>query len=420
MKWSIYNNVINLQGNVFVVYNSLTDCCVCYNGGEALQTFDSLSESNKLKLLKCGIMVDDDKDEASEAKELYKSLAFGDKSFMLIVNPTLNCNFRCWYCYEGHEGKMVMSKEIIERVKCSIKEILEEYEFFELSFFGGEPLLQYDNVVKPLMLYVKTCAESLNKRYVVSFTTNGYLISDEMIFDFKKFNIGSFQITLDGNKESHNKTRVAKNGDSYEKIVGNIKLLANAGFRVLLRINVTTENICKAKEIVDDISSLSCKAKQCIMVTIQQVWQDNNDLLEEISSLCNLFTENGFRISTRPYHRLRYICYGDRRNTAVVNYNGNIYKCTALDFDKYSPQAVIYDKDWLKSMDDSFQDAIRRNYDKTNCLECRIFPLCGKGCAKIKMFNASNEYCLHPKDTDKDKVVFNIIKEKIMSTKKFI
>ncbi|MCL1934639.1 MAG: hypothetical protein FWF53_12600 [Candidatus Azobacteroides sp.] len=45
---------------------------------------------------------------------------FSDRHHRLIIMPTLNCNFSCWYCYETHTKAMMSSDtvcNIIEYIK---------------------------------------------------------------------------------------------------------------------------------------------------------------------------------------------------------------------------------------------------------------------------------------------------------------
>lgn len=321
MKPSIFNNIINIdkEKEVYAIYNSLSDRCLFLSRLTSNMELLSLPPKTLSKLIECGMVIDSAKDEVKEVSSIYKKMVESDQSFILIVNPTLNCNFRCWYCYENHEGKMDMTKETLEHTKQCIKKILAKYEHLELSFFGGEPLLRFESVVKPLMTYTKEYANSRSKKYTISFTTNGYLISHEMITYFKKFNMGSFQITLDGDRNTHNKTRYSKNNDSFDTIINNIQNLANSGLKVILRINATHENIDKAKEIVEYLNDLETEAKKNIWISIHQVWQDKTDILEKIWDLYDIFVKNKFRINPRPYRRLSRICYGDIKHSAVIN-----------------------------------------------------------------------------------------------------
>lgn len=74
-----------------------------------------------------------------------------------------------------------------------------KYNHIILSFFGGEPLLYFKQVVLPIVNGAKEICNRENKSLSLNFTTNGYLISDNL-FKVLGDTPVSFQITLDGNK----------------------------------------------------------------------------------------------------------------------------------------------------------------------------------------------------------------------------
>ena len=111
--------------------------------------------------------------------------------------------------------------------------------------------------------------------------------------------------------------------------------MASVGMPVLLRINVTKENINSAYSIPEYINSFSDTEKSKVQVLIQQVWQDSqNDILDEIWGLYGEFLKIGIIPWPRRFNFYKHICYADIKNSAVINYNGKIFKCTAIDFDK--------------------------------------------------------------------------------------
>ncbi len=63
----------------------------------------------------------------------------------------------------------------------------------------------------------------------------------------------------------------------------------------------------------------------------------------------------------------------------------------------------------------AFERRLEKRMSNNLCKECRIFPLCGGGCSKnIDQSNGLPEYCLHPTDADKDKVVKRVISEQLI------
>ena len=164
-----------------------------------------------------------------------------DTSLTLIPIITQNCNFRCIYCYEEHIPN-IMSEDtlngIVEYVK---KEIKNGIKSVILSWFGGEPLLAKEKIIKYNKIIQNICEEN-NILFRGSMTTNGYLLDIQTFKDLYKAGVVSYQITLDGFE--HDKKRILFDGSpTYEKIVSNleqIKTLSNKEykFKINLRRNI--------------------------------------------------------------------------------------------------------------------------------------------------------------------------------------
>lgn len=177
-----------------------------------------------------GFIIEDNIDEFKLVENKLKNVINRKDVYRLIINPTMNCNFKCWYCYETHIKDSKMDKNNIDKITKFISNILDdEIKLLQISFFGGEPLLYYSKVVKPILEYANAISTEKNIFINSDFTTNGFLIDENMIESFKKLNVKNLQITLDGHKELHDNVRyISKKRGSYDKNLDNIFLLANA------------------------------------------------------------------------------------------------------------------------------------------------------------------------------------------------
>jgi sulfatase maturation enzyme AslB (radical SAM superfamily) len=119
-------------------------------------------------------------------------------NFSLIV--TDHCNYNCSYCFQEKEKKY-MSRETIE------KAISFFYPFFkketDIVFYGGEPLLAFDNIKYAVSLLHEK-SQTGGKKFTFYLTTNGSLI-DENILDF--FHRHRFDIMLSFDGLAHEKNR---------------------------------------------------------------------------------------------------------------------------------------------------------------------------------------------------------------------
>lgn len=80
----------------------------------------------------------------------------------------------------------------------------------EVDFFGGEPLMNLDNV-KKIVAYGKEKAKSLGKDIKFTLTTNGVLLNDDAI-KYLNEEMDNVVISIDGRREIHDKLRVTPNG----------------------------------------------------------------------------------------------------------------------------------------------------------------------------------------------------------------
>lgn len=231
MRLSLYNTYLPIGEKYQAVYNAFTDKFLIIKGRSSsirdlsVEEIKTADRDTYDKMVQIGAIVETEKNEIEELTAAARRRMSDKTVWHLHINPTLDCNFNCWYCYENHVKGSRMSPEIISAVHRLISSIVyQESKPAELllAFFGGEPLLCFDTVVKPLIDGCMHLCDSTGISPAFHFTTNGYLLSGRMIDYFKDKTV-SFQITLDGDKKNHDQTRFPRNGgSSYETIVRNI------------------------------------------------------------------------------------------------------------------------------------------------------------------------------------------------------
>ena len=147
------------------------------------------------------------------------------------INITEKCNLDCSYCHEGREKskkKNSMTKDTALKALQYIRKFIDYKNIneFDINLNGGEPFLEYE-----IFKYIVENSKKMfvDKDYVISCSTNGTLLNDEII-DFININNISMQISIDGNEKEHNLNRKYINGQgSYNDIINNLnKLLKTA------------------------------------------------------------------------------------------------------------------------------------------------------------------------------------------------
>lgn len=359
-------------------------------------------------LIEKGFLVDATVDEL----ELVKKMAFNkdndDSLFEIHINPTMNCNFKCWYCYETHIKDSKMDEETVRRVLRFIEQILAEKKGLKklsVSWFGGEPLLYFKKVVLPILRSAYPLAVERGVEFVSSMTTNGLLINQEVIDSAKQYGFDFFQITLDGNRERHDKVRfISQERGSYDTIVANIILAARNKLNVVARINLSKETLEGVDEIATDFATVEKEALQYITFDFHKVWQVDEDIDDSINEKRKNFRRKGYRVLSGSLDTVENSCYGDHRNHATINYNGEVFKCTARDFTNSNSEGILNDHgsiDWNYK----YEKRLHSKFKNRPCLECPILPICGGGCSQQAIEHEGVDYCVHNFDENKKRMV---------------
>lgn len=134
----------------------------------------------------------------------------------ITLQVTQNCNLRCSYCpYTSNAGgnrvhnskrmsfdTAVKSLEMIKARSIDLDEIL-------ISFYGGEPLLEFE-LIKKIVKYSKENFEG--KKIFFSMTTNGTLLNKDILLFLVENNF-VITLSLDGPQEINDKNRKFHNSD---------------------------------------------------------------------------------------------------------------------------------------------------------------------------------------------------------------
>lgn len=122
MKKSLYNH-LSFTDESWVLYNAFTDeVSVLAPEVKELYEKHDVDEIRKIHpefydyLQTKQFLVPESENESSKCIAKWDKEDNDPSSFSLTVNPTLDCNMSCWYCYEKHQANRTMKEEISERV----------------------------------------------------------------------------------------------------------------------------------------------------------------------------------------------------------------------------------------------------------------------------------------------------------------
>lgn len=395
MKSSIYNYIFE-KGDTAYWYNGIEHSYFKMPAKISMKIRNLMSSSTGIdklpevlyqKFLNKGFIVNDDVDELSVIRQKNEE-EINRKDYMLTILPTLNCNYKCWYCIQRH----IPSKMTYDTMRKVMKHIdymidSEKISSLQIEWFGGEPFMYFRQIIKPICEYaIKSCGRK-GIPYSSTATTNGYFLYPNVIEDLEELQFKRFHITLDGPQKEHDKVKF-QNGcvSAFEHTLRNIESILNSMKEpfILLRINYTDTNL--DPKIVSEINNfISPKNRNKILITPKKVWQEKlrQERYSIINNILTSFENSGYRVVRFDIVRNFVPCYSNRKYYNAINYNGDVVKCTACNdlYDK-SQHGTIIDDGSVSWSNNYLEKYKIKSFENEVCLSCKYLPICMGICPK--------------------------------------
>lgn len=402
MKKSNYNIIIRRK-NASLIYNSFTNTYVALSN-KVCDAFESLDieqfkekfDMSFKKMCEFGIIIPDNRDELALIRYKNKKAVFGSRELSMVIYPTQDCNLKCWYCYENHVPNTRMSQEVISRIKKYVMKSLAKNAFdaYSVTLFGGEPFIDFDNIAYPLLTELKDIVEKAGKKFTCFFVTNASLINDKIINKLKKLR-PHFQITLDGDKNHHNKVRIWKrnNKPTFDHILLVIHKLCDEfngeKFFLTLRINYDNNALEGLLNVLDRIKDLDRKK---IFIHFERVWQTEKESTDESKSkfrdVLFQYIKEGFCVNQGTFRGFPYSCPSDLMNTIVINYDGSVHKCNGRTLSKATQYGKLKSDGTIDiNMDLLSKRLAVATLEHQQCLTCKMLPVCMGPCSQKLLEN---------------------------------
>ncbi|CAM2939167.1 radical SAM protein [Hathewaya histolytica] len=243
-------------------------------------------DNNKMLILRGNYSEDKYEEYISESPDIKIKNRFNEKWRPTITYlSAVNCNLKCSYCYadEGtygdhHKKKYFTAETYIETFD-------HFYKMFDgikaVSFFGGEPLLNYKHIKK----FVEYIHNNYPKECIPEFgiNTNGTIINSDIKEFLDKYKI-SMGTSLDGNKSLNDFNRKGDGIPSvYDKVVDTLNYLEDLDVHKIIQFTLTKVHVDeyepgKLKKWLSELEKLNIEAYEIIPVT-----SNNKELKIDIS-----------------------------------------------------------------------------------------------------------------------------------------
>ena len=319
----------------------------------------------------------------------------------MCLHVAHDCNLRCKYCFAStgdyKEGRMLMSLETGKKALDFLIEKSGDRKFLEVDFFGGEPTVNFD-VVKQLVEYGRSREAEANKKFRFTITTNGILLTDDMI-DFINKEMNNVVLSIDGRKDVNDRLRVRADGSgSYDKIVPNFKKLVEkrgSDKDWYVRGTYTKYNLDFSNDVMhlydlgfDQISVEPVMADPSMPYAITQ--SDLPRIFDEYEELSRKIRK--IRSEGKFINFFHFMLDLDQGPCAIKRLRGcgcgNEYVAVAPNGDIYPCHQFVGIEDYkLGSLNDgSFNEELKKTfacahvYSKPECKKCWAKFYCSGGC----------------------------------------
>lgn len=268
-----------------------------------------------------------------------KPSPFNESLRKILIYVTERCNLNCKYCFVKKGERDLDFETGKKAVDFLLKTSSAGKEPLYISFFGGEPLLNFP-VIEKLVQY---CSRK-RRKFEYAVVTNGVLLDDKILGFFKKHRFVII-LSIDGNREAHDKSRPTRNGESsFDLLEKNLKSLSQYPYSKTPRITFREETIPFLYESVSflfekgfthiglsgiDRESWSEKELKALKGELEKIADFWLGKIEEgvflwISPFCDYML--AFENPYYPFHLHMHPCWAGDTGLAVAT-DGRIYPC---------------------------------------------------------------------------------------------
>ena len=438
MKISKYTFMFDENGQEYYVYNTLSNALMEIDK----ESYSLLFESRNTQKLSTAdfdedlwealcinnIISDNDTDDYLKYKASITNIRKQRTGMHLTLAPTMDCCFRCHYCFEKYKEKKYMTPEIMDQI---IKYVTScsDLKNIKITWFGGEPLMAVPQIEE----FYDKFRDIWQEPFISNIITTGYHIDKESIRVMQKVGISSVQITLDGMKETHNKVKHLPSGeDVFERILSNIELLNDSApeINITIRVNLTLENkeeyiplhkLCLTRFY--GRSNITISPAFVLDRGTGDICRSNNNIffghIERSKFILNL-AKNGINSVFVRYPEPFFNECAIRNEMAIAfDPEGYAYKCWEVIGNKEYAIGKLNDDGILTDIN---QTILNRQlygadtFDDPICSQCKYLPICNGGCPIQRIENkfegGHNDCCSHYKGFMPDFLKIHIARKK--------
>jgi len=336
------------------------------------------------------------------------------KPVTAVWEITMGCNMRCKHC--GSSCREPLPDELTTEEALQLCDEIGGLGLKWITLSGGEPLTRPD---WPLI------AQRLRQNQVIpNIITNGWMVTEETVNKAIESGIGTFAISLDGVKETHDFIRKA---GSFDRIMAALELLKKNDMTAGIITTINKKNMAELPAMKQLLIDKGVRVWQIQIGLPMGNFSENNDMLiqpEDIDKIIDFafktiddnriniyladcigyFNQKEIQVRSKAYRSAVPVqwegCTAGKRSFGILH-NGDILGCTSIrdrQFVEGNVRETPLPEIWNNQ--DNFQWS--RNLTKQDldglCLKCKYGETCLGGCPNTRLtmhgnIHSENNYC---------------------------
>lgn len=420
----LYNTLSN---SLLEVDNELYDY-IAKHKNESTPLDSTIDEEIVAKLKENLFVTENSKDDFLTYKSIITALRSKSHSINLTITPTMDCCFKCHYCFEKSKRPSYMTEKTMQGITKLIDSI-DTMKHLHITWFGGEPLMAIPEMER---LYKKLRRKLKGVKISSSIITTGFHLNKINIQSLQRLKISQMQITLDGLKDTHNKIKFTKFCDDvFSHTLKNLDLATEIApeIHILIRVNLTKTNADEYPELRQMILARYTGKNLSIMPAFVM---DRNDCGR--SNNPNVFSakeypqyilglgEKGIDSPQLRYPDMNFNeCAMRNPYSFAFDSDGNFYKCWEHIGDQKYALGKINKNGVIENVNETLLNRQMYGADPLEdpvCRKCPYLPICCGGCPIQRIENefegGKNICCTYYKGHIEEFILEHIRRKEIM------
>jgi len=375
-----------------------------------------------------GYLVKEGTDELKKIQLYFGLQHYRSDILRLILLSSEDCNFRCTYCYEKFP-RGTMQPWVRAGIKNLVRKRARRLTTLRISWFGGEPLYGLE-AIEDLGPFLREICDEEGIELMGDMTTNGYLLTPDVVDLLLECGVRHYQITVDGAPHDHDRSRPARDGSgTFHTILSNLQAMSQRAddFEVAIRLNFDRDNHKNLDEFFEIVEeTFAGDSRFSLRFRPVGTWGGENDgelavcgkaeredlymALKREAAKRGLFVteDDDLRKLQGVYSPM--VCYAARPFTFIIGASGKIMKCTvALDYEERNVIGKLTENGEMELDEEKFALWTAPAFEGDDkCKKCVILPMCQGASCPLRRLNLQESPCIPLRSTLKRELRYTV------------